>query len=169
MNEHACEICGAACAMPMRDLIDLPPKDGWRQCAAGDLHFYCEKCSLPEGLKYHCTACKIVIPADAPEVPADLVDCQRVAKAKLTWFNPKETRAAQHIMAAAAWCLIHEAAIKAGHGKACHFRHRVLHDRKGLYADSAVRQGLASHELEAEKQHRRDGWLHAEPKEEKSA
>lgn len=115
---------------------------------------------LPPGLKYHCEDCMIVVPADAPTAPVGSANCAAVVKAKLTWFDPNETRAAQHIMAAAAWCLIHEAALKHVHPASVEYRRRINQDRKALYAESAVRKGLAPGELEAEVKHRRDRWLH---------
>lgn len=116
--------------------------------------------ALPAGFKFHCDACGVVVPADAPEVPAELANCADVVRGKLAWFNANETRAAQHIMAAAAWCLIHDAALKQGHAGAVEYRRRMSLDRKALYAESAVRKSLAPGELETEVKHRRDGWLH---------
>lgn len=116
--------------------------------------------TLPAGLRFHCAGCEIVVPSDVPEVPDALANCARVTRAKLGWFNPKETLAGQHIMAAAAWALIYEDALKAGHGKACEYVRRIHRDRKALYAGSAVRVAMTPEHVAAEAQHRRDGWLH---------
>lgn len=116
--------------------------------------------ALPAGLRYHCDDCKLVVPSDAPAVPVEHANCARVVRAKLSWFNSRETRAAQHVMAVATWCLIHEDAIRAGHGRACEYQRRLSRDRKALYAESEVRKKLSADELATEVAHRRDGWLH---------
>lgn len=116
---------------------------------------------LPAGLKYHCEGCWLVIPMDAPTPPEGTANCAVVVSGKLAWFNSKETRAAQHIMAAAAWCLIHDAALKQAHAASVEYRRRMALDRKALYAESAARKGLTPAEMDAEVKHRRDGWLHA--------
>jgi hypothetical protein len=115
--------------------------------------------TLPAGLKVHCDDCKVAIPADAPAPPEG--DCMFVAQHKLAWFHPQETPAAQHVMAVAAWSLIYDAPLKAGtHPESVEYMRQHRASRKAHFAVSAVRQAMTAEQLEAGKQHKRDGSLY---------
>jgi hypothetical protein len=101
---------------------------------------------LPAGLCFHCAECRIVIPSDAPLIEG--ADCAFVALHRLAWFNPNETPAGQHCQAAAAWELIHDAPLKAGHAGAVAYRHRFKRERKAHFAESAVRQAMTPEQIE---------------------
>jgi hypothetical protein len=113
----------------------------------------------PSGLIVHCANCNIVVPADAPRSTDS--DCAFVALHRLTWFNPNETVAGQHVMAVAAWGLIHDAALKAAHPEATAYYRRFQLQRKAHFAESAARKAMTPEQVEAGKAHRRDGALFA--------
>jgi hypothetical protein len=73
--------------------------------------------ALPEGLEFHCDRCRVVIPTEAPRPDADddlaAGYCESIARAKLTWFNPKASVRHQHIMASAAWELVYHFHLRA--------------------------------------------------------
>ena len=114
--------------------------------------------ALPAGLEVHCEACQVVVPSDAPKLEG--ADCEFVARHKLAWFNPKESPAGQHCMAAAAWELIHDAPLRAGHPDAVAYLRAFQRDRKNHFAQSALRQAMTPEQVQAGLLHRRDGVLY---------
>lgn len=120
------------------------------------------KHELPTGLVYHCDQCGVVIPSDAPK--PDEADCEAVVYGKLAWFDPNATVATQFLMAAAAWHLIHDAALKAGHTESTEYRHKFKLFRKEHYEQSATYKALTDDQVKAELEHplhgRRDRWLY---------
>jgi hypothetical protein len=115
--------------------------------------------TLPAGLKVHCAACQVVVPSDAPATAAG--DCAFVALHKLAWFHPYETPAAQHVMAVAAWSLIYnEALAKRTDAPSSDYMAAFRANRKAHFAASAVRQAMTPEQVEAGKQHKRDGALY---------
>jgi hypothetical protein len=109
--------------------------------------------NLPEGLVVHCDKCNLVIPSDAPR--PDESDCGFVALHKLAYFNPSETVAAQHLMAVAAWSLIYHKSLL-GHPESAEYHSKFQQDRKGHFAESAVRKALTPEQVQAGLEHRRD-------------
>lgn len=113
---------------------------------------------LPDGLVVHCDECKMVVPSDAPRSAS--ADCGFVARHKLSWFSRTETIAAQHVMAVAAWSLIHDAALKAGEASVADYHRQFRADRKAHFAASAARQAMSPVQVAAALLHRRDGALY---------
>ena len=112
----------------------------------------------PAGLIVHCADCNIVVPADAPRSTDS--DCAFVAIHRLAWFNPNETVAAQHVMAVAAWALIHDKALRETKQADCTaYQAAFRASRKNHFAASAARRAMTSEQVEAGKAHRRDGAL----------
>ena len=122
---------------------------------------------LPEGLEFHCSSCKIVIPSDSPRTPTD--SCGLVASAKLTWFDPTATVAAQHAMAVGAWALIHHGALSDKHPESVAYSEHFATNRKGHFAQSVSRKAMTQEQIERDKAHprygRRDGVFYEEVKE----
>jgi hypothetical protein len=115
--------------------------------------------SPPAGLKLHCDKCNLVVPADAP-ADAPEPDCEFVALHKLAYFHVGETVAAQHAMAIACWCLIHDKAIREHkHAPSIEYRRRFGVDRKAHFAESAAYKALTDEQRTAALKHKRDGWL----------
>ena len=113
---------------------------------------------LPPGLAYHCEACMVVVPADAPRLPEQ--DCVAIGRSGLTWFNGRETLAGQFCMAAAAWELIHLKALAGGHAESLAYQRRFRLERKAHFAESVARQAMSPEQVQAEATHRRDGHLY---------
>lgn len=114
--------------------------------------------NVTPGLIIHCHRCGLVVPADAPR-PA-FSDCDFVALHKLAYYNAKETPAAQHVMAVAAWGLIHHAALTAGEPTCTAYQQAFRKSRKDHFAESAVRKAMTPEQVEAGLQNRRDGALY---------
>jgi len=113
---------------------------------------------LPAGLVFHCEQCQVVIPADAPRPESG--DCVFVAHHKLAWFNPKETIAGQHCMAAAAWALIyHEALSAKAHPESTEYLRQFKMERNAHFAQSAVRHAMTQEQVKLAVAHRRDWFL----------
>ena len=97
---------------------------------------------LPEGLVYHCEACCVVIPADAPRPEGG--DCMFVAVHKLAWFNPRQTLAGQHCMGVAAWSLIyHQPLSQQAHAESTEYLRQFKREREAHFEHSAARHGEA--------------------------
>lgn len=122
---------------------------------------------LPTGLQYHCDACKVVVPSDAPRL--DNADCAFVTKNKLAWFNPNETIKGQHTMATAAWILIYFKSLqvegKDGIGNAYVKSHTFT--PKAHFHESAARQALTPEQVEEQiaLNPKRDGWAYEQGEE----
>jgi hypothetical protein len=114
--------------------------------------------TLPTGLIYHCDACKLAVPSDAPKV--DRADCAFIAKHRLAWFNPAETPAGQHVMAVAAWALIHDPVLKAGEPTSTAYSRAYHTSRKAHFTASAVRKAMTPEQVTAGLAHKRDGVLY---------
>ncbi|WP_188760669.1 hypothetical protein [Edaphobacter acidisoli] len=115
---------------------------------------------LPAGLTYHCAACAIVVPADAPRPEGG--DCEFVATHKLAWYKPEETLAGKFCMAVAAWALIYHQPLRdKAHAESVEYLRQFKHERKAHFAASAARLAMLPEHIEAERQHGRDGWLYA--------
>lgn len=113
---------------------------------------------LPPGLVYHCEQCLVVVPADAPRAEAQ--DCVAIAHSGLTWFNARETLAGQFTMAAAAWNLIHHAALAEGHPECLEYHRQLTGERKRHFAKSEARKSMTPAQVRDESMHRRDGHLY---------
>ena len=110
--------------------------------------------NLPEGLVVHCNKCNLVIPSDAPK--PDESDCEFIALHRLAWFDPSATIAAQHCQAVATWSLINHKSL-VGHPESVEYHSKFKKDRKGHFAESAVRACLTPEQVKAGLEHRREG------------
>lgn len=120
---------------------------------------------LPAGLAFHCDACHVVIPADAPHPEGG--DCAILAANRMTPFKPEESIAGQFTMAAAAWGLIYHAPLKAdAHAESSAYHHGFRMQRKDHFAASALRAAMTPDQVRADaKMFRgRDAWLYEEKK-----
>ncbi len=115
--------------------------------------------TLPAGLQYHCDTCDVVIPTDAP-APSDGA-CGEIMAAKLTWFDPRAPIADQHVMATAAWSLLHYAHLAAGHPECTAYLGAHRADRKEHFGSSATRAAMTDEQIAEAAQHHRLGWLYA--------
>jgi hypothetical protein len=123
---------------------------------------------LPAGLVFHCEACRVVVPVDAPRPESPLVDCAWVARNRMAPFKPGESMAGKFTMAAAAWALIHQHVLKAeAHAESAEYHRRFKHERKAHFADSALRKLMTPAQIAADKNFgsgsrrtKRDAWLY---------
>ena len=46
-NTLVCKVCGKPATTVTTELVELAPKDGWRQYAPGDRNFYCDQHAPP--------------------------------------------------------------------------------------------------------------------------
>ena len=99
--------------------------------------------NLPAGLVFHCDACGIVIPADAPRPAGG--DCAWVAEHRMAWFDPDETLKGQHTMATAAWHLIYDRELKeAAHPQAVEYLRTFRSDPQQHFRCSHARRALST-------------------------
>lgn len=119
---------------------------------------------LPEGLKIHCEACGVVVPQDAPT--PNIASCAWVAANKMAWFDPSETLAGNHVMAVAAWALVHHKALspEIAHPESVEYLRQHRADRKQHFSSSLVRRVLAPEHVEVQVALKkgRDAWLYAD-------
>lgn len=117
---------------------------------------------LPAGLVFHCDACRIVVPAEAPRPAGG--DCLAPHLPLLTWFNPRETLKGQHTMAAAAWELIYHRELRRPDADpvALAYLHAFKHEPRRHFDESHARQALTPEQLTEQrlKNPKRDFWAY---------
>ena len=116
--------------------------------------------TVPAGLIYHCAACRLVIPADAP-VP-DGANCAFVVKNKLAWFNPKATIKGQHTMATAAWSLIHHQGLRDQHPESVEYFRKFRMEPRAHFQASAAYKALTPEQIEEQRKLRsgQEAWAY---------
>lgn len=113
---------------------------------------------LPSGLQYHCDTCDVVIPTDAP-APGNGA-CGEIMAAKLTWYSPTAPLADQHVMATAAWSLLHYIHLRESHAECTAYLAAHRADRKAHFTASAARAAMSDEAVDLAAQHHRLGWLY---------
>jgi hypothetical protein len=83
-----------------------------------------------------------------------------VSKHKLSWFNPAETPAGQHVQAVATWALIYHTALSVSEPASAAYHRSFQTNRKAHFAASAVRKAMTMEQVMDGARHKRDGALY---------